>query len=330
MLNENINPQAGLSIMKNFLLKTPVLFIIFKRPDTTAKVFEAIRQAAPPKLYIAADGPRPNVSGEAELCQKTREVVKNIDWDCEVKTLFQDENLGCRLGASGAVTWFFSEEPEGIVLEDDCLPEPSFFQYCQEMLEKYRDDKRIMHITGDNFNFGKEIGPYSYYFSRYPSLWGWASWRRAWDIYDLEMKLWPEARDNQTLYRIFDSPQEVKFWTKQTQLTYEGKIDTWDYQWNLVVWLNAALTVTPNVNLISNIGFDSNASHTLDESDKHSAMDVETMIFPLKYPPFVARDAIADRKFFRNILHIFIIKRVLRKIKSLKIVLLNKFKGLLK
>lgn len=303
--------------MKKFSLTTPILFIIFKRPDTTEKVFEAIRKAAPAKLYIAADGPRQDVPGEAERCRKTREIVQQVDWECEVKTLFQEKNLGCRLGASGAVTWFFSEEPEGIVLEDDCLPEPSFFQYCQEMLEKYRDDRRVMMITGDNFRFGKKTGPYSYYFSRYPSLWGWASWRRAWDLYDIEMTLWPAARDNRTLYRIFDAPGEVKFWSRQTQLVYEGKIDTWDYQWNLVNWLNHAVTVTPNVNLISNIGFDNCASHTQDDSDKHSAMAVEAIEFPLNHPPFVARDAIADREVFLKTHHIPIIKRVLRKIKSI-------------
>jgi hypothetical protein len=303
--------------MKRYNLKTPVLLMIFKRPDTTAKVFDAIRKAAPAKLYIAADGPRSNVPGEVESCQKSREVVQKVDWPCEVKVLFQEKNLGCRLGVYGAVTWFFSQEPEGIVLEDDCLPEPSFFQFCQEMLEKYRDDKRVMHITGDNSKFGKKVGFYSYYFSRYPSIWGWASWRRAWNLYDLEMTLWPEVRDNHILSRIFDHPKEVKFWSSQYQLVYEKKIDTWDYQWNLVCWLNNALTVTPNVNLISNIGFANCASHTHDGSDKHANMPVRAMIFPLHHPPFVARDAIADRETFQETHHISLIKRGTRKIKTI-------------
>ena len=309
--------------MKNFRLTTPVLFMIFKRPDTTEKVFEEIRKAAPTKLYIAADGPREHVPGETERCQETRKIVEKVDWPCEVKTLFQEKNLGCRLGASGAVSWFFSQEPEGIVLEDDCIPDPTFFRFCQEMLEKYRDDKRVMHITGDNFRFGKKTGPYSYYFSRYPSIWGWASWSRAWNLYDLKMTLWPEIRDNQILSRILDYPKEANFWSKYCQLAYEGKIDTWDYQWVLACWLNHALTVTPKVNLVSNIGFANYASHTLDESDKHANMAIKAMDFPLKHPPFVARDAMADGKDYRETHHVSLIKRILRKIKSIKIKMEN-------
>ncbi len=303
--------------MENFRLTTPVLFIIFNRPDTTVRVFEQIRKAAPPKLYIAADGPRTGIPGEAERCREAREIIKKIDWPCEVKTLFRDENLGCRLGAAGAVTWFFSQEPEGIVLEDDCLPEPSFFRYCQETLIKYRDDRRVMMITGDNFKFGKKIGHYSYYFSRYPSLWGWASWRRSWDLYDIKMTLWPEIRDNRTLFGIFDAPCEVRFWTKQCQLVYEGKIDTWDYQWNLANLLNHGITVTPNVNLISNIGFANYASHTHDAADKHANMATEAMAFPLFHPPFVARNAVADRETFQASHYVPLLKRVCRKIKTL-------------
>jgi len=303
--------------MENFHLTTPILFIIFNRPDTTVRVFEQISKAAPQKLYVAADGPRPGISGEAERCREAREIIKKIDWPCEVKTLFRDENLGCRLGAAGAVTWFFSQEPEGIVLEDDCLPEPSFFRYCQETLKKYRDDRRVMMITGDNFKFGEKIGPYSYYFSRYPSLWGWASWRRAWDLYDIKMTLWPEIRDNRTLFGIFDNPGEVRFWSNQCQLVYEGKIDTWDYQWNLANWLNHGITVTPNVNLISNIGFANYASHTHDAADKLANLATEAMTFPLSHPPFVARNSVADREAFQASHYVPLLKRVCRKIKTI-------------
>lgn len=303
--------------MENFRLTTPVLFIIFKRPDTTVKVFEQIRKAAPRKLYIAADGPRASIPGEAERCREAREIIKQIDWPCEVKTLFQDENLGCRLGAAGAVTWFFFQEPEGIVLEDDCLPDPSFFRFCQENLEKYRNDRRVMMITGSNLKFGKKTGHYSYYFSRYPALWGWASWRRAWDLYDLKMTLWPEIRDNRTLFGIFDDPKEARFWSRQCQLVYEGKIDTWDYQWNLANWLNHGVTVTPNVNLISNIGFANCASHTHDAYDKHAALSMAPMTFPLCHPPFVARDATADRETFQVNHNVPLLKRICRKIKMI-------------
>jgi hypothetical protein len=306
--------------MDDFRLTVPVLFIIFRRPDTTRLVFERIRTAAPPKLYVAADGPRPGVPGEAERCRLAREIVQEVDWPCEVRTRFRDRNLGCRLGASGAVTWFFSQEAEGIVLEDDCLPEPSFFRYCQELLEKYRADRRVMMITGDNFTFGAPCGPYSYYFSRYPAMWGWASWRRAWELYDLEIPLWPEIRDNQSLFRIFDNPYEVRFWSHQLQRVFEGNFDTWDYQWSLANWLNHGITATPNRNLISNIGFANQASHTHLATDGQAALPTEPMPFPLHHPPFVARDAIADREYFASYYsryHFPLPVRVYRKIASL-------------
>ena len=307
--------------MENFRLMTPVLFIIFKRPDTTIRVFEQIRMAAPPKLYVAADGPRPGIPGEAERCRQAREIIKKVDWPCEVKTLFQKENLGCRLGAVGAVTWFFSHEPEGIVLEDDCLPELSFFRFCQETLEKYRDDLRVMMITGDNYKFGKKVGPYSYYFSRYLNMWGWASWRRAWNLYDIKITLWPEIRDNRTLFRIFDNPREAQFWSNHYQLVYEGKIDTWDYQWGLISCLNHGITVTPNVNLVSNIGFANCASHTHNATDKHAAIPTTAMTFPLCHPPFVATDATADRETFQTSYWYStpLLKRVYHKIKTIVI-----------
>jgi len=302
--------------MDDFRLTKPVLFIIFKRPDTTAKVFAAIRAAAPQKLYIAADGPRPHVQGEIERCHQTREIVNQVDWPCQVFTLFRDNNLGCRRGAAGAVTWFFEHEPEGIILEDDCLPDPTFFRFCQEMLEKYRDDKRVMMITGTNLKLGHKVGSYSYYFSRYPALWGWASWRRAWSLYDIDIKNWPEIRDNQILFRLFDHPGEVKFWSRQCQLVYDGKVDTWDYQWNLCNWLNHGLTLIPNVNLISNIGFANCAVHTHDPNDKYAAMPLDQMEFPINNPPFVARDAIADRETYFQHHHVSLFKRIRRKLKT--------------
>jgi len=181
-------------------LHTPVLFLVYKRPDTTRQVFEAIRQAKPPRLYVAADGPKKNVPGEAEKVKQVREIISNgVDWDCEVKTLFRDENLGCKYGPVEGINWFFKNEEEGIILEDDTLPSQSFFWFCQELLERYKDDTRIMVISGDNFQNGITRGTCSYYFSRYNHIWGWASWRRAWKYYSVDMKLWPDVAKNQGL-----------------------------------------------------------------------------------------------------------------------------------
>jgi hypothetical protein len=174
-------------------LQTPVLFVIFNRLDTTNIVFKAIRKAQPKKLYIAADGPRPGNVSDEEKCTSIRKLVINVDWDCELKTLFREENLGCGLGPASAYDWFFEHEEEGIILEDDCLPDPSFFIYCQELLEKYRHDTKIMHITGSNFQKGwQNDEDYSYYFSSYPHEWGWATWRRAWKLYDFKVQKYPE------------------------------------------------------------------------------------------------------------------------------------------
>src|SRR5260221_13687320 len=178
-----------------YLTKSPVLFILFNRPDTTAQVFDQIKTAQPKRLYIAADGPRLDFPDDELLCKQAREVIKGIDWDCEVKILFNNENIGCKLGVSAALNWFFSQEEEGIILEDDCLPANGFFKFCDTLLEKYRDDTRIRHITGCNLQFGKKWGNASYYFSNRTHVWGWASWRRVWNIYVLSL----EKNDNSKL-----------------------------------------------------------------------------------------------------------------------------------
>lgn len=170
----------------------PILFIIFNRPETTKAVFHEIRKNQPFQLFVAADGPRREIFEDIENCRKVREIIQLIDWECNVQTLFRDENLGCKIAVSSAIDWFFSQVDEGIILEDDCLPDQSFFPFCQELLEKYRYDAKIMMIGGSNFQFNKNKFEYSYYFSRYFHIWGWASWKRAWQFYDVEMKAWPE------------------------------------------------------------------------------------------------------------------------------------------
>lgn len=279
--------------MVGFKLRSPVLMIIFNRPDTTIKVFETIRKAQPSRLYISADGPRVNRSDDTEKCMKVRDIVNKVDWDCQVYTLFRDENLGCKKAVSSGISWFFEHEEEGIVLEDDCLPDSSFFSYCDVLLEKYRYDNRIMIISGDNFQFGHRRTDYSYYFSKYAHIWGWASWRRAWNFYDLEMKLWPEIKENGWLFDILEDKRSVNYWTEIFDTVYNNKLDTWDYQWLFTLWIHNGLCILPNVNLISNIGFGIQATHTKMENIL-SKIQSFSMDKPIIHPEFMIWDRVSD------------------------------------
>ncbi len=280
--------------MSDYQLKTPVAFAIFKRPDTTAKVFEAIRQAKPPKLFVIADGPRSDREEEAGQCAATRAIIDRVDWNCEVFTNYSETNLGCGKRLSSGLDWVFDCVEEAIILEDDCLPEPSFFRFCEELLEKYRDDCRIFSISGQNVQFGRQSSEYSYYFSRYSHVWGWASWRRAWQYYDYKMKLWPEIKARNLLRDILLEPEAIECWTEIFESMYEGQIDTWDYQWTFTGWVQSGLSILANVNLISNLGFGNGSTNTPSSTSRYSNMPSQPLNFPLKHPPFIVRDTQAD------------------------------------
>ena len=274
-------------------LSTPVLFLIFNRPEITKQVFNAIQQAKPPRLYVAGDGPRSKCTEDEENCKLARSIATNVDWDCEVKTLFRDQNLGCRLAVSQAIDWFFDQEPEGIILEDDCLPDQSFFWFCQELLERYRDDTRIMHIGGTNFQFGKARTNHSYYFSRYAHVWGWASWRRAWKFYDVEMKNWKDAQTSGLLESLSSDRYFLRYWRQQFELTMMNKIDTWDHQWTFACWSQNAMSVVPETNLVSNIGFGEIGTNTKQNSQV-AALPVQEINFPLRHNSKMIRSIEAD------------------------------------
>ncbi|NCS49003.1 MAG: glycosyltransferase family 2 protein [Microcystis aeruginosa BK11-02] len=287
--------------MADFQLTTPVAFLIFNRPDTTARVFEAIRQAKPPKLLVVADGPRPDRPDDVEKCKAARAIIDKVDWDCAVLTNYSDVNLGCKSRVSSGLNWVFDTVEEAIILEDDCLPHPSFFQFCEELLEYYRHDQRIMVISGDNFQFGRKRTDYSYYFSVYTHCWGWATWRRAWHFYDETMKLWPEIRSGRFLEYIFRDYREVKYRYRIFQNTYEDKINSWDYQWCFSCLVQNGLAILPNCNLVSNIGFGADATHTSRAIQSVVNNPVREMSFPLQHPPFITRHFEADRFTWENI-----------------------------
>lgn len=280
-----------LSMNNKPALDTPVAFLIFNRPEVTFRVFEQIARQRPRQLLIVADGPR---SPEEKLrCNQARSILEKVTWECEVLTNFSDTNLGCKRRVSSGLDWVFSQVEEAIILEDDCLPCDSFFKYCTEMLTRYRDDERVMAITGSNLQDGLQRTEHSYYFSKLMLVWGWASWRRAWQHYDVDMKTWPEFQRSGCLQAYCDGPEEEAHWMNTFDTAYRGQIDTWDFQWFYTCWAQSGFTVTPNTNLISNIGFGPEATHTTSTESPLSERGTQEMD-EITHPPLVARHREAD------------------------------------
>ncbi|MGD1804967.1 methyltransferase domain-containing protein [Dapis sp. BLCC M126] len=278
--------------MTQFQLKTPVVLIIFNRPDTTAKVFEAIREVKPLQLFVIADGPHLDKLGEFEKCITAKKIIDQVDWKCEVLTNYAEVNLGCRERIYSGLNWVFSLVESAIILEDDCVPHLTFFRFCQELLERYRDNDRVMAISGDNFQFGNNPIEYSYYFSCYPHCWGWATWRRAWKNYDNRMQLWSKLIDSKWLENILENSRAVQYWSEIFEKNFQG-FNSWAYAWVFACWNHHGLTILPKVNLVSNIGFGGEATHT-SSVNKFANMSVDEMIFPLNHPSSIIRNIQAD------------------------------------
>jgi hypothetical protein len=278
-------------------LDVPVLFFVFNRLPEVERVFEAIRQARPSRLYLAGDGPRPERRGEVLKCEAVRRhVTGKIDWPCEVRTFFKDSNAGPRIAIGEAITWFFENEEMGIVLEEDCLPGPEFFPYCEELLEKYRDDERVMHISGTCQlpDLDRED---SYFFSRYPRTWGWATWKRAWSGYSLEID--DLESDLRQIKHLFTAPGERNYWERILRRYDAGKIETWDYPWALTIWKRDGLSVYPTVDLVKNIGFTSDAVHTKPWKDYRGWADTEIgELGGIRHPEEVRADDELDCRVF--------------------------------
>ena len=239
----------------------PILLIGFNRPDFMAAQIAVLRHAKPGRLYIAVDGPRIDRSGEENLCRRVRDCVNLVDWPCEVKTLFREKNLGCKYGVSGAIAWFFENETEGIVLEDDCRPTLDFLRFATEMLARYRDDVRIGAVCGFNFFNLQSDKSASYHFSRHMDVWGWASWRRVWKDYDVDV-----TKNEERLFAMIDesnaTPYYKKFY-KSLVRSIENGLSTWDTQLSLLFMEKGYLSVVPRVRLVANVGLiDSRATHT--------------------------------------------------------------------
>jgi hypothetical protein len=248
--------------MRDMGTRAPVVLLIYRRPALTARVMEAIAAAEPRMLFVAADGPRG--PEEADLCEEARAcVLDRVDWSCDVLTRFSYQNLGPRYGPARALDWVFSRVEEAVVLEDDCLPGASFFRFCDELLDRFRYDDRIMEIGGANYQCGASRTRHSYYFSKFAHTNGWATWRRCWSGFDVEIRDWPQLREAGLIESWCETPHEQRYWTRVFDAVYTGEMPTsWDYQWMLFRWSRSGLCAVPERNLVSNIGFGPGATHT--------------------------------------------------------------------
>lgn len=282
----------------------PVLFFVFNRLDTTARVFEQIAAARPATLLVVADGPRADKPDDAARCGAVRELVSHPTWNCDLRLDFAPSNLGFNRRISSGLAWAFSQFEEVIILEDDCLPDPTFFPFCAELLERHRLDERIMMITGCNFQFGRTRGDASYYFSHGVGTWGWASWRRAFRHFDPAMSLWPRERDGKLLQGIWPIESVVDYWRARFDEAFRREVDAWDYQWAFAMWRKRGLQAASNVNLIQYIGCLPDTAHTTDPHSPFCNVPISPMTFPLRHPANVERDLTADLfEFYRVFLN---------------------------
>jgi len=274
--------------------------LIFNRPDLTGVVFEQIKKARPKRLFIAGDGPRKDKPGDDDLCRQTRDLVlQGIDWPCEVKTLFRGENLGCKMAVSSAITWFFEQVEEGIILEDDCAPHPAFFGYCQELLEKYRSDTQVNFISGTCLPGSASHVSDSYYFSKFSIIWGWATWRRVWQQYDVAIKDWQYLKNSDWLENVFYGNGYFATGFKRLFESIDQGYDTWDFQLFFLNLKSNSFNIHPAKNLISNIGFDERGTHTRG-AKPYSRMPTVDIGY-LRHPRVKSFDYKADEIIFEHL-----------------------------
>ena len=286
--------------MSKKIFDTPILLLVWKRPDKTKKIINAISKIKPKYLYVSGDGARKNNKKEVIKVSETRDIVKNsINWPCDTKFQFSDENKGCKRGVVDGINWFFKNVEYGIIIEDDCLPHKNFFYFCSELLDFYKDDQRIWSIGGNNFQDGIKRSEGSYYFSRYTHSWGWATWKRCWEKYDADLKNWPKFKKSGLLKTTIEESKELNYWQVIWDKIYLfNEPDTWDYQWQFTCMMNGGLIIEPNQNLVENIGFDNEATHT--KTGKSPAkinpqVLNKSSIFPIKHEPFLIRSIEADK-----------------------------------
>ena len=281
--------------MNNANFYTPILLIAWRRPKEIKEVIDSLKVIRPKRLFISCDGARDNNVEEFEKVKKTQEVLlKTINWDCKIEWQISDVNLGCKKGVTKAINWFFENVQEGIILEDDVVAHYDFYKYCQDLLEKYRSDKRIWCISGSNNQNNIKRGKGTYYFGQIPLIWGWATWKDRWENYDVSLKKWPEIKSSKMLDNIFLDDLQKNHWSDIFENFYNfGNPDTWDYPWVFACLINNGLTAIPNKNLIKNIGFNSDATHTKWEISKEN--EVFGIGSNLIEPEFIICDLKAEK-----------------------------------
>jgi hypothetical protein len=277
----------------------PVLLLLFRRSDLAQRLIDSLRPVQPPVLYIAADGPRPNRPGEELECLRTRAVVATIDWPCRIETLYRSSNLGVRRAVSEAIDWFFSNEEAGIILEEDCLPHPDFFPYCDELLDRYADNSQVMHISGTNYQPRSRSAETSYFFSRYNHVWGWATWKRAWRRYRGEFEGLSNFLAEADRTGFWESARERRYWNKIFAQNLNGEVESWAYRWTFTLWAEGGLCIYPEANLVSNVGFGAGATNT-NRRDRQKGDRPYQHLGPLVHPQAVQREPSADHWTFEH------------------------------
>ena len=302
--------------MQTFHINSPVVLIIFNRPDTTLKVFEQIKKAQPKKLFVIVDGPRKNQPHELEKCDECKSIIESIDWECEVFKNYSETNLGCKNRVASGLNWVFEHVDEAIILEDDCLPNQSFFRFCDELLERYRYDERIMIISGTNVLGKWKDTSQSYHFAYSGGIWGWATWKRAWQYYDMDMKQWEDDEVRDRIKDVITYPKWYKSIMKSFESSYKKKGNNWGYPWAFARFIQSGMAIVPSVNLISNIGWGRNATHTSFGDSNLANLLVFKMKFPLKHKLNVVVDRDFDKEYIDK-LYQSLIKRKIRKLKRI-------------
>ena len=283
---------------------TPIALTVFNLPEETRRVFESIRNVRPKKLFLISDAPR--TEEQRELVARTRAIVEQVDWECEVYKNYAETNMGAKMRLSSGIAWVFEHVERAIILEHDCLPEQSFYYFCQELLERYKDDERVMHISGDNFQQGNPhfVCEESYYFSVVPHIWGFATWRRAWTHYDVNVSLWPEAEKKGWLRNVFADDAVRERWEYRARQYYTREVTSWDGQWSFACFINNGLCINPRVNLVTNIGFVPGAAQLSDPTLPFANVPTQPIAFPLIHPKAILPNRDADAYVFKNIFYI--------------------------
>lgn len=309
----------------------PIVLIVFNRPDYAKRLIDVLRYIKPDKIYVVADGPRPEYLEDIARCEATRLAINGIDWAADVKTRFLDKNAGCGRAPADGISWAFKDVESAIILEDDCLPSLSFFYFCEEMLDRYRHNKEIMMVSGNNNLLDRVSVSDSYWFSVNTQTHGWATWRRAWSLYDFCISDWPQLRENGFPSKIIKNSRYLNKWRKTFDQVYESAnsmlpYDCWDFQWTYTCWKHQALNIIPSLNLVSNIGYGENATHRTPLDHPLSNLPARDMLFPLNHPTAMIQNVNADLVLSQNVYNNWpFLVRALRRLKKILFKTLESF-----